>query len=240
VNRKKKKNEGSPFAGLEAMREKIQEKEAAASSGAKSGAKAAPAPKKKIKVDAREEEVSFHRLMSGVTPLDASGPSRVAQTATAASASRTRDRARAHVTREQEENVAIMEHLRTLVAGATRFEVSDDGVHAEGKRAEVQPAVLRRLRHGQFAVDGRLDLHGLRAEEAKATVTKFLAEKRARRERCVLVIHGKGTHSEGDAVLRGELSAWLSQGPASHHVAAFCTATREDGGTGATYVLLLN
>ena len=62
---------------------------------------------------------------------------------------------------------------------------------------------------------------------------------RARGERCVLVIHGKGEHSpDGIGVLRGEISAWLSQGAASEHVAAFATAARRDGGEGAVYVLL--
>jgi DNA-nicking Smr family endonuclease len=53
------------------------------------------------------------------------------------------------------------------------------------------------------------------------------------------VIHGKGAHSpQGAGVLRGEIGAWLSQGKASEHVAAFSTATAHDGGEGAVYVLL--
>jgi DNA-nicking Smr family endonuclease len=55
----------------------------------------------------------------------------------------------------------------------------------------------------------------------------------------VLVIHGKGDHSPmGVGVLRGEISAWLSQGASSEHVAAFSTARDSDGGPGAVYVLL--
>jgi DNA-nicking Smr family endonuclease len=62
---------------------------------------------------------------------------------------------------------------------------------------------------------------------------------RERNERMVLVIHGKGAHSPlGLPVLRGEVSAWLSQSTASEHVAAFATASQNDGGTGAVYVLL--
>jgi DNA-nicking Smr family endonuclease len=52
-------------------------------------------------------------------------------------------------------------------------------------------------------------------------------------------VHGKGEHSpRGHAVLRGEIAAWLSQSAASEHVAAFATATDDDGGEGAVYVLL--
>jgi DNA-nicking Smr family endonuclease len=62
---------------------------------------------------------------------------------------------------------------------------------------------------------------------------------RARGERCVLVIHGKGQHSAGGiGVLRGEIAAWLSQGACSASVAAFATARGDDGGEGAMYVLL--
>jgi DNA-nicking Smr family endonuclease len=84
-----------------------------------------------------------------------------------------------------------------------------------------------------------LDLHGLGAEDARTKMLEFLKTQRTRGERCVLVIHGKGEHSErGNGVLRGEISAWLSQGRAREHVAAFATAREEDGGEGAVYVAL--
>jgi len=99
---------------------------------------------------------------------------------------------------------------------------------------------LRKLRRGLFPIDAQLDLHGLRREDAEAALERFLREKRARRERCLLVVHGKGQHSPGGlGVLRGEIAAWLSQGRTSVHVSAFATAGREDGGEGAVYVLLV-
>ena len=98
---------------------------------------------------------------------------------------------------------------------------------------------LRRLRRGLLPIDARVDLHGSTAREARTQLELFLRTMRTRGERCVLVIHGKGAHSpDGTGVLRGEISAWLSQGPASEHVAAFATATGGDGGEGAVYVLL--
>jgi DNA-nicking Smr family endonuclease len=89
-------------------------------------------------------------------------------------------------------------------------------------------------------IDARIDLHGLRSEEAQDALDYFLSEKRARGDRCVLVVHGKGEHSPGRfGILRGEMSAWLSQSAASAHVAAFSTAEPQDGGEGAVYVLLV-
>jgi DNA-nicking Smr family endonuclease len=103
----------------------------------------------------------------------------------------------------------------------------------------VRPDAVRKLRHGQFPIDARLDLHGLRAQEAKDKLVDFLRVASSRGERCVLVIHGKGEHSPfGMGVLRGEIAAWLSQGRGSHVVLAFASAQEPDGGSGATYVLL--
>jgi DNA-nicking Smr family endonuclease len=90
-----------------------------------------------------------------------------------------------------------------------------------------------------FAIDARIDLHGQSAASAPKALERFLTEQRTRGERCVLVIHGKGDHSPGQVgILRGEMAAWLSQGAASAHVAAFATARDADGGEGAVYVLL--
>ncbi|MBK6696569.1 MAG: Smr/MutS family protein [Myxococcales bacterium] len=51
------------------------------------------------------------------------------------------------------------------------------------------------------------DLHGLSAADARERLRAFLHDKRARGERCVLVIHGKGEGSPGGVgVLRGEIS----------------------------------
>ena len=82
---------------------------------------------------------------------------------------------------------------------------------------------------GMLPIDGRLDLHGLTAEQAQERVVEFLRTMRSRNERCVLVIHGKGDHSAGAGVLRGEIAAWLSQGRAHEHVLAFATARDDDG-----------
>ena len=132
------------------------------------------------------------------------------------------------------------EHLRALVEGRTRFEVEDDGARVEGRRVDLPVDAVRRLRRGEVPIDARLDLHGMGGQRgARPSSTLFLRATRGRGERCVLVIHGKGAHSpQGTGVLRGEISAWLSQGAASEHVAAFATARGPDGGEGAVYVLL--
>jgi DNA-nicking Smr family endonuclease len=235
MSKDKKKGAGSPFAELAAMRERIAREEEAKKT-AKSAPRAAPRPKP-AKVDPRDEEVAFHRLMAGVVPLDGAAKQRVPRSATEKSELERRRQVGAQEAAREEE--AVHEKLRELVSGGERFEVVDDGARVEGRRQGVAPDLVRKLRRGQLPVDARLDMHEMGAAEAREALTKFLADKRARGERCVLVIHGKGEHSpRGVGVLRGEIAAWLSQGAASHHVAAFATAHDEDGGQGATYVLL--
>lgn len=216
-----------PFANLEALKavQPSPPKEAPP-----------PPPPKKAETHGADDSLSFHRLMSGVTPLDDSQAERITKSRVDKRERLAADQVREEARKEAE---AAREHLRQLVSDGVRFEVQDDGDRVEGRRLDVQPEVLRKLRRGAFPVDAKLDLHGLSSSEAHAAVARFLAEKRARHERCVLIVHGKGTHSVGGVgILRGEIGAWLSQGPASHHVAAFSSATADDGGAGAVYVLL--
>lgn len=129
--------------------------------------------------------------------------------------------------------------MRSLVLEGMRFETLDDGDRLEGRRIDVDPRELRRLRRAQYAIDGKLDLHGSGIEEARHAVEAFIKKRAADGDRVVLIVHGKGSHSpRGQAVLRGEIAAWLSQGRAARHVAAFATAPEDHGGTGAVLVLL--
>lgn len=239
---KKPKDDGKhrPFSSaLEGMKQKL-EAEAAAKKAAKEKPFSRPAkpvarPGAKPKSDAREDEESFHRLMSGVVPLDAAKANRVV----GALAPREKPSLDTLAARAKTEAEEVHEHLRSLVDGGKRFEVIDDGKRVEGRRVELAPQVLRSLRRGAVPIDARLDLHGLSAGEARDALGAFLKDKRLRGERCVLVIHGKGDHSPlGRGLLRGEIGAWLSQGAASEHVGAFSTALDDDGGEGAVYVLL--
>lgn len=196
-----------------------------------------PAPKPLTAAESREDELTFHRMMSGVTPLT-NRESRVTVSGNAR-VEPAKVKPAEIIERAKQEAQSVLEHLHHLVDDAVRFEVSDDGKRVEGRRLDVPPNVVRELRRGVVAIDGRLDLHGLGAEDARTKLLEFLKAQRTRGERCVLVIHGKGEHSDrGVGILRGEISAWLSQGRAREHVAAFATAQPTDGGEGAVYVAL--
>lgn len=98
------------------------------------------------------------------------------------------------------------------------------------------PDILRRLRRGQWVIQGQLDLHGMTAEEARSQVALFLAHSRKRGMRCVRIIHGKGHGSKNrEPVLKHKLRGWLMQ---RDEVIAYAQARQVDGGAGAVVVLL--
>lgn len=182
-----------------------------------------------------EPEPSFADLVFGVKRLDKSGPDRTPRSP----APTTKAIAPAGPPNDSDE--AVRAHLRQLVqeGKSERFEISDDGVRIEGHRLDVDKLLFRRLRRGELHIDGQCDLHKLTTSEARERLEANLKRLHDLGDNVVLVVHGKGTHSpRGESILRGEIAAWLSQGPASVYVNAFATARDEDGGEGALYVLL--
>lgn len=112
----------------------------------------------------------------------------------------------------------------------------DVGEELEFRGEGIQDATFRRLRRGTYRMDAELDLHGMRAAEAKLAIVRFLADCQDRGARCVRIVHGKGLRSKGEGpVLKQRLDGWLRR---RKDVLAFCSARREHGGTGAVYVLL--
>lgn len=246
-----------PLSGLKELKDQLAAKKAEEAAAAKANApadraanananvKSSPGGRARTESTARErgsakasgdDDLSFHRMMSGVTPLS-SGKERV-PVSHEARATRAEERAAEAKAKIKADTDAVLDHLHRLVDDGARFEVSDDGRRIEGRRVDTPPNLVRTLRRGLLPIDARLDLHGLSAEAAREKVLAFLREMRTRGERCVLVIHGKGERHPGAGVLRGEIGAWLSQGRAREHVAAFATATESDGGEGAVYVAL--
>jgi DNA-nicking Smr family endonuclease len=89
-----------------------------------------------------------------------------------------------------------------------------------------------RLRRGARRIEARLDLHGMTQAEAHGELEVFLARADAARQRCVLVITGKG------GVLRAGVPRWINEQPNRSRVLAFSPAQPRDGGAGAFYILL--
>lgn len=126
-------------------------------------------------------------------------------------------------------------------------------VHAEGgpsMRPELSPEGRVRCAHPgrSFALealerfaspDDSIDLHGLNEAEAILRVQEFVRTRRARRLRCVLIVHGRGKRSPAnDAVLRDAVVKALSEPPTCNELDAFASAPDRLGGVGAMMVSL--
>jgi DNA-nicking Smr family endonuclease len=136
-------------------------------------------------------------------------------------------------------DLEAIDQLRAIVSGDAPFDLSDSDEFIEGRIAGLDPGLVRKLRHGEFAVQGHVDLHGMKRDEAKQEVERFLRSSRNAGKRCVLVVHGRGLHSKDQLpVLKDALRSWLSTARFARHVLAFATARPVDGGAGAVYVLL--
>jgi DNA-nicking Smr family endonuclease len=118
------------------------------------------------------------------------------------------------------------------------FAIQRIGEQVEGKASGADDALLRKLRNGEFPPDARVDLHGLHIPAARRAVQETIQRVAAQSKRCVLVVHGRGRHSEGEPVLKEAFLEWLAEPPLSPRVLAFTSARGRDGGVGATYVLL--
>lgn len=115
---------------------------------------------------------------------------------------------------------------------------------ALGHDKGIEPRLGRKLRRGHIPIDGTIDLHGLRQDEAHAALCRFIAARHARGDRTLLVITGMGLKKTGwgqieqKAVLRSMLPIWLREKTLAPLVAGWQQAAREHGGEGAFYVRL--
>jgi DNA-nicking Smr family endonuclease len=122
-------------------------------------------------------------------------------------------------------------------ADALHVEIA--GEHVSAFDPGVSPEVRRALRRGDTRPEGVLDMHGLRAAEARRRLESFLLEARSVGWRCVLLVTGRGLRSgPGGPVLRGEVVDFLTQAPFSRSVLGLVSAPTSLGGSGALLVLL--
>ena len=135
--------------------------------------------------------------------------------------------------RERDEAAVLREAISDEFDVETLLE-TDDALSY--RRRGIGPEVVRKLRRGVWAIQGQLDLHGLRRDEARERLGAFLRDADRHGLRCVRVIHGKGHGSPGrEPVLKAKVKSWLAQ---KSEVIAFTQARAADGGHGALLVLL--
>jgi DNA-nicking Smr family endonuclease len=158
-----------------------------------------------------EDQALFLEAIAGTTPLD------------------TRDRI--PVPRPAPSVVRVVELPPTV-----KLAVEGDTRRYAARAPGVSRAQIAELRAGKVRVEHTLDLHGDTVEIARQRLRELLTTAQRNGWRCVLVIHGKGTHSDHGAPVREAVLAELL-GPLSGLVRALSTSAPSDGGEGATYVM---
>lgn len=104
------------------------------------------------------------------------------------------------------------------------------------RRPGIGEDVIKKLRRGEWVPQDKVDLHGMRSDEAREALANFLRRSVRNGVRCVRVIHGKGIGSPDKLpVLKGKVRSWLVQ---KEEVIAFVQARESQGGAGALMVLL--
>jgi len=96
----------------------------------------------------------------------------------------------------------------------------------------------KKISKGRLALEARIDLHGLRQDEAYGLLLSFLNRAHASGIRYVLVITGKGRSSASDGVLKRSVPSWFATAPFRPLVSGYEDAARNHGGEGALYVRL--
>jgi DNA-nicking Smr family endonuclease len=94
-------------------------------------------------------------------------------------------------------------------------------------------AAERRRQLAARRPDASIDLHGLTHNEAWNALEQFFEAGRRRGFAKLSIIHGKGNHSPGEAVLKRTVKEFIERCPF-----AGASGHGPEGGTGATWVLL--
>jgi DNA-nicking Smr family endonuclease len=128
---------------------------------------------------------------------------------------------------------ALQESMSDEFDVSTLLDVDDQ---MSFRRPGIGTDVTRKLRKGDWSLQGQIDLHGLRSDEAREALGQFIRDAYRVGWRCVRVVHGKGLGSPSKTpVLKAKVQRWLVQ---KNEVLAFVQARPLDGGAGALVVLL--
>ncbi len=104
---------------------------------------------------------------------------------------------------------------------------------SRGDIIRAQAEERRRLR--RMKPEAVIDLHGLTRDDAEASLDAFFNECRVQGLRKILIVHGKGLHSEGQPVLFSMVRSYIERNP---YAGEFGRASNEEGGSGALWVIL--
>lgn len=177
-----------------------------------------------------DERMAIKRAYAGVRPMNEPGAPKVVQPA---------PRSAEDVADQVQRDAEARARLDAFVGQAKRFVVERDGDEVRGRRDDLSPAQAAQLFLRVPAPEQKLDLHGLRGEDASRQVVAFVRGAQRAGKRVVLIVHGRGQHSAGGVgVLAEVVLETVTRGGAAPVVRAFMSAPQRQGGSGALVVFL--
>lgn len=126
------------------------------------------------------------------------------------------------------------EFLEALGELPVRFE---DQFPEEVESRQASPGRMKQLKLGRLKPEATLDLHGLYKHQVVEKVRFFLQDAEFQGHKTLLIITGRGLHSDGEPVLRTEVERFLRE-DAKPMLAEWARAPRQYGGDGALIVFL--
>lgn len=122
-----------------------------------------------------------------------------------------------------------------VLAYLNRYGAVDKDAELDREAEEERLSGSERERLERQRPEASVDLHGMTEDDAMDRLRLFLDDSRRRGCRKVLIIHGKGNHSEGDPVLKRAVARFLERYPGAGRSGK---AGKEQGGNGATWLIL--
>ena len=162
----------------------------------------------------------------------ADGSRNAAKTSGAKASCGTSDTQSASASRQKAANSAN-DRINPMTEWLRRYGVVDKDAVAE--KAAEQEKQKDRAWLLDMPYEAQIDLHGLTAEEASVRLDQFVSECYKRGIRKVLIIHGKGNHSEDTPVLSGMVRSFIER---DYRLGESGHPDKKDGGKGATWVIL--
>lgn len=118
--------------------------------------------------------------------------------------------------------------------------ISRGGVHDKDKASlkSVNEFSAKRKSSKQAAKkiskENTLDLHGMAGAEARRALENFVRSASKQKRNPVMIVHGKGLHSDGRGVLKGITMDFLNSASGRRYVLEHKPAPYNAGGSGAT------
>ncbi|MFM9974807.1 MAG: Smr/MutS family protein [Beijerinckiaceae bacterium] len=155
------------------------------------------------------------------------------------------------IPRYEPKSISMAEAMQTMTSISVTSTFMADSARPVSPTLKPLATMERRLRQrvtrGQASIDGVLDLHGMRQNEAHRALVSFIQRKHHDGAAVVMVITGKGARDDGNGsgsgtdcsergVLKRMTPHWLADPGLRRYVIGYEDASHRHGGTGALYV----